>query len=154
MPFLIEYDSNPGAYTSRHWAVVPTVNQNEYVATYTGVLIVDFATGVVSGGWARDRVSFSVPLDGLPPATSAGAHSALQLRNWTVFVVPTAFAGSPLRGIAVDNFGLEVSSPLLADFDAYVFADLAVQDTGGHLIRLAYNIQLVGQRVDSRAGKL
>jgi hypothetical protein len=152
MPIFIEYDSRPSAYTSRHWAVVPTANQNEYMATYTGVLIVNFTSGVVSGGWARDRVTFTVPLDGLPPGSQTGSHSALQLRNWTVFIVPTALAGSPVRGIAVDNFGLQVTSPV--DFDAYVFADLAVQDTNGSLIRVAYNVQLVGQRVDSFAGKL
>jgi hypothetical protein len=154
MPIFIEYDTHQGSYTSRHWAVFPTANQNEYVATYTGVLIVNFTSGVVSGGFARDRVTFTVPLDGLPPGSQAGAHSALQLRNWTVFIVPTALAGSPVRGIAVDNFGLQVSSPWHVDFDAYVFADLAVQDAGGDLISIAYNVQLIGQRIDSSAGKL
>ncbi len=155
MSIFIEFDTHANQYGSRHWSVIPTGRPNELVATYTGVLIVNFGSGVASGGWRRDRLTFTVPLDGLPPAV-AGGHSALRLRNWTVFVAPAAMAGAPMRGMAVDAFGLQTQgNPPVADFDAYVYCDLAVQDRdGGIMFRIAYSVQLIGERFDSHSGKL
>jgi hypothetical protein len=125
---------------SKHW--VRSVTGDNHVAyLLTGVVLL-----TVQGkgsSWFREKISFDVPIPELR------ASNALRLVHWAPFVPLNSIANDHTAenaGWAVDNFGLSNAGEDQRGSTS-VFANLAVRDSDGFILRLGYVVNLLGDEV-------
>jgi len=120
-----------------------TTVAGEVSYTLTGVVVVEPPFQGQGGDWFRERVQFAVPV----PSLAKG--SQLKLIYWAPFVTLSSISNDRTAtnaGWAVDGFGIASPKNLIGE-TVGVYCDLAVRDIDGFVVRLAYNVHLIGKEV-------
>jgi hypothetical protein len=110
--------------------------------TLTGLVPITFK-GTAGNDFLRDTLQFEVPIRQLP------IGKGLQLVRWAPFVTLNSISndGTAVNaGWAVDDFTIPFTeAPMTA---VSVKCDLAVRDIDGYVLRVGYQIHLLGSLVD------
>lgn len=129
------------AFQSSYWVHTEGVG-NRHLFTLTGIVIVDFSgTG---SDWRRDRLELSLEFPAvLPPG------QYFRVEHWAPFVTLNAVANERQAvnaGWAVDDFGGPGHVTVRHSID--LWADLAVREMQGHLMRVGYSLTVSGTFVE------
>ncbi|MGO9116386.1 MAG: hypothetical protein ACLQPD_02120 [Desulfomonilaceae bacterium] len=111
--------------------------------TLTGLVILDKSHGT-GGDWRRDEVQFALKFHGI------AEDKLVEMWYWAPFVTLNSISNEREAinaGWAVDAFRMLVS-PGDRLGGVTVSCDVAVRDSDGYILRLAYIVFIVGKLVD------
>ena len=154
-------DSDRQKFVANHWLHTECPN-GKHLVTRSGILILKDVKGN-SGSWLQETILFSpkFPYGILPkkknpdkPEDEPPEQMMFQIEHWAPLVTLNVIAndGTAMNaGWAVDNFGFNWSNIKEKTIFTLIpmFADIAVRDTDGYLLRIGYSITLVGKFVFS-----
>jgi hypothetical protein len=138
--------SDEWRFRSSHWVHTEALG-NKHLVTLTGIVVIDFkGTG---GDWLRDRLNLTLrfPTEILPP------DKLFQVELWAPFVTLNAIVNEQQAvnaGWAVDEF--EGPGRVMIRDEVKIWADIAIRDIDGYLIRVGYSLTLVGTFADPPPG--
>jgi hypothetical protein len=107
--------------------------------TLTGVVLLTFQGEATGTDFLRVPFPFTVPIPDLPD------EMGLQLVHWAPFVTLNSISndGTAVNaGWGVDDFTI-LDTDRIAD-DVHMMANIAVRDIDGYILRLGYQIHLLG----------
>jgi hypothetical protein len=140
---VISQVSNPAQFVTPHYLVMPSTGGRTYVAL-TGIVLATLK-GISETQWRRE--TFRI----LPSLSDARQAAGFPGNYWFRAVHGTAFATLSAiyndnvandAGWAIDAFRLVNLRTLLPH--AILEVDTAVRDTDGYILRLGYNIAMLG----------
>jgi hypothetical protein len=133
-------------FKSSHWTFAK-LPDDKYMITLTGVVIIDFkGTG---GLWLRDKASISIKL----PSHLFPGGKWFQVQYWAPFVTLNAISNqnhAVNAGWAVDEFGGPGANKYYDGIT--IWANVAIRDVDGYLLRLGYSVNLVGEFTEPPPG--
>jgi hypothetical protein len=116
-----------------------TTGDGRVLYVLTGVALIRDFHGTSDSAWVHGQLDFDVPIPDLP------AGQGLRLAHWTTFAGLNAVAndgeGDDIA-FAVDNFWLTETDRALRS--ARMHCGIAVRDVDGWLLRVGYNLNLLG----------
>lgn len=124
-------------FRSSHWVHTEAIG-NRHLVTLTGIAIIDFPGS--GADWRRERLGLTLRFPNIFP----GAEW-LQVEHWAPFVTINAIANvheSVNAGWAVDEF--EGPGPVKIRDGIKIWANIAVRDVDGYLIRVGYSVTVSG----------
>lgn len=145
LSYSMNYPEDEWRFISPHWTYARTAD-NKTIITLTGVVILHLkGTG---GSWLRDRVILGLRL----PSHLFPAGQGLLVEYWAPFVTLNAISNKEHAvnaGWAIDAFGFHFDERHPPNEGYYmnsipIWADLAVRDIDGYLLRLGYHVTVVG----------
>jgi hypothetical protein len=142
MPIYIYESREPVRFPSSHSVHIEMAN-NRHLITLTGVAISGFTGG--SPDWVRNRLSLSLNY----PTYFIPSGKQFHVDQWAPFVTINAIRNDDTAknaGWAVDSFGGPGRGRVWESIP--IWADLAVSDLDGHLIRVGYTLTVYGSIVD------
>lgn len=126
-------------YSSKHWVLTP-ISKDLDQLILTGVIPISLKGK--DQNWYRDTLQFYLALPLLE-------DKAFNIQHWAPFITINAIYNkdkSVNAGWAVDDFwgpGQSKNSRSIS-----FFANIAIRDADGYLLRIGYNITLLGKVVD------
>lgn len=141
MPVVIRIERED-QYDTRHFVHTVT-GSGEHLWTLTGVALLVLEGDQPSHHWRRERIWFFAPIPSIP------RDHWVVLSHWAPLVTLNAVNNDGAwnwGGWAVDRF--YVSNAAQAMKQVEVETDVAVRDNDGRILRLGYNITILGRFVE------
>jgi hypothetical protein len=140
---VISQFQNPGLFVSPHFLVMPSTGGRTYVGL-TGVVLVNLK-GISETQWRRETFRIILSLQDAAQAAGFPRTHWFRAVHWTAFATLSSIFNDNVAndaGWAIDAFRLVGASNLQGA--AILDVDAAVRDTDGFILRIGYNITMLG----------